>query len=202
MKKILSIIVCLFLLTGCSSNLMEQTQILSDNILNIIYIENYDFSKLNKTNQELLNKLISKEKFENKVINITELDKFSDEGYDKTKENSYGIYKENDNYLIKYSDLNFEKNEFSSDFIAHLYVEGYPITIDKSLFPLLCTDTCGNINYKYRYMRREKTSDEINYYYRSFGNGSMLTIKYILEKNKITDIKLIYDKYYVEKTAD
>lgn len=200
LKKIIIAIFCLTL-CGCTNrSLLSKTEKLSDIIVDLHQNLDYDKSKLDSDDVDLIDQLIQKESITNKIIDISALDLFSDEA--RTDEpNTKGVYKENDKYFIKYSDLNFMYNEELNLNYATLYIDSYIVNILKDNVPILYYDT-NNINYKYRYMRREKTSDEINYYYRSFGNGSMLTIKYILEKNKITDIKLIYDKYYVEKTAD
>lgn len=196
MKKYL-LILTLFLLTGCT-NIKKQTEVLSDSIVSLIYDCNYDYSSLNNENKRILNEFLEKEKFDNKVINISNLDLFAEEGRDTTMGTTNGVYKENDEYFIKYSDLNFITKEYINDSIAYLYVDGYAISLLKDEYPIIQTDTCGNVNYRYRYMKREKEKNNMIYYYKSFGNGSMLKIIYKLNGNKIEDIDLIFNKYYVD----
>lgn len=194
MKKLLIIIPLLFL-TGCSKNLMKQTEKLSDAIVDLIYYENYDISKLNSENKQIINNLLEKEKIENKVINISALNVFSEDIHDIRYGTSKGVYQKNNEYFIKYTDLDFKTNANSLDSIAYIYVDGYSVAIAKDDYPILRVDTCNNENYRYRYIKRKKEKNEINYYYRSFGNGSILTIKYILENNKIKDVDLVFGRY-------
>lgn len=198
MKKLYLVLICTFLLTGCKANLMKQSEILSETIINLMDDNNYSIKKLSKENQKIITSFLKKESYENKIINITELDVFNEEGRDIRQEDTEGIYSYNNTYYIKYKDLDF-KTDNSNDPIASLYINGYIVSIDKSSFPLFYYDTHDDINYSYRYMKREKKENEINYYYRSYGNGSMLTINYEIKKNQITNINLIYNSYYTEK---
>lgn len=196
MKKGL-ITLTILLLTGCT-NIKSQTETLSDAITTLMYDCSYDITNLNKENQNVLSNFLENEKFENKVINISSLNLFKEDGRDLSYPTTNGVYKENDEYFIKYSDLNFVKKDSILDTVAFLYVEGYPIALAKDEYPIIQTDTCNNTNYKFRYMKRKKEKNYYNYYYRSYGNGSMLTIKYKLNKNKIENIDLVFNKYYVE----
>jgi len=196
MKRVL-ILLTIFLLTGCT-NIKKQTEILSDTIVNLIYDCNYDISNLSNDNKRILNDLLEKEKYENKTINISKLNLFKEDGRDLSYPTTNGVYKENNEYFIKYSDLNFIKDDSMLESMSYIFVEGYPIAFSKDEYPIIQTDTCGNVNYRYRYMKREKEKNNMIYYYKSFGNGGMLKIIYKLNKNKIEDIDLIFNKYYID----
>ena len=197
MKKIILSVVLLILLTGCNRSLLKQTETLSDNILNIIYEENYDISSLSKKNQELLNNLIEKEKIENKTINISELFDFIEETKDISKGTTQEVFFNNGDYYIKYTDMQKLINENKSS-VTVIYVDGYAIPINEQVYPILRIDTIGNTDYKFRYIKRKKEKNVIRYYYKSFGNGKKFIIKYKLNNNKIEDIDLIFNKYYVD----
>lgn len=194
MKKIItSIIILLIFTTGCQKNNNELDK-MSEAIINYHFDYHYKVSNLSQDNSQMLDKFKEKERKQNKIINITKLDVFSDDM--KTPEpDSPGVYKKDGNYYIKYSDIDFKKVN-DTDYIATLNVNGYMINLSKSNFPILFEET-RSINYKYRFMKKENKNNLVKYYYRSYGNGSMLTIEYKIDNKKVSDVNLIYDDYYL-----
>jgi len=192
-KKIILIFISLLMVTGCGSN-NNQLDKLSDVIINLHQDYDYDISKLSKTNQELISKFKEEQREENKIINITKLDLFGPD-MQTSEPDTEEVYEENGIYYIKYNDLDFERIN-KKDYIATINANGYTVNLLKSQFPILFEETRG-INYKYRFMKKETIGDKVNYYYRSYGDGSMLTIEYKMDGNKIDSIDLIYDSYYL-----
>ena len=194
MKRILiSVLTLLLLITGCSKK-DKQLDIMSDAIIKMHQDYNYEPKGLNKENKKLLSEFKELQKAENKIINISKLDLFSDDIITE-EPNSKGVYFENGNYYIKYNDLEFVPVN-SEDYIATINVNGYIINLSKSDFPILFYETSG-IDYKYRFIKKVLEENKVYYYYRSYGNSSMLTIEYELNDKKIENIDLVYDKYYL-----
>lgn len=192
MKKLISVFILLILLTGCTKK--NELDKISNAIINYHHEYNYNISNLSSESQKVLENLKKQELKENKVINISKLDVFSND-ITTDEPNTKGVYYENGDYLIKYNDLKFEKvNE--KDYIATLYVNGYIVNISKRDFPILYYET-RSVEYKYRFMKKVKENNEIKYYYRSYGNGSMLTIDYKMNNDKIESIDLLYSDYYI-----
>ena len=188
MRKILILLLAVFCLTGCSDK--RQMKEFSNLILESHRSKNVDTSGLNHKNSLIFKEFLDKQSIENKVINLSNLSMFGGEDFSTGEEDSEDVYFENGNYYIKYTDLDFVK--VSDLEIATVIAGGYEVEIFKDLVPILYTET-DNSKYNYRYMGSRENDDFVNYYYRSYKDGSMLTIKYKLKDDKISNIDLIYD---------
>ncbi len=193
MKKIICITLLLLCITGCKDKI-EQLDKMSEAIINYHRDYNYVVKDLSDENEKILLDFKEKQKQENKVINLTKLELFT-EDTKNYEPDSEGVYKENGDYYIKYNDINWIKVN-DEDYIANINVDGYLLCIPKYKFPILYDET-NNVNYKYRFMQKEEKDNTIKYHYRSYGDGSMLTIEYQMDNNRVKDIDLIYNDYYL-----
>ena len=188
MKKIFILLLLVFCLTGCSNG--NQLKEFSDLIIESHRNQDVDISKLNTYNQEVFNNFLDQQLVEKKVINLSNLIMFGGEDFDTDENDTESVYFEKGKYYIKYTDLNFVKiNDLE---IATIIAGGYELEIFKDLVPVLYSET-NKERFNYRYMGFKEYDGYVNYYYRSYTDGSMLTIKYTLIDNKISNVDLIYD---------
>jgi len=188
MKKIIGVILIILFISGCSKK--HDFDKMSDVIINFHSNLNYDISDMSESDIKLLNDFKASEATDNKVINLSKLPMFNDY-FDTTEEDTEGVYENNGEYYIKYKDINFKS--INNEYIAVINAGGKELEVNKKDYPILYYDT-NNDNYKYKFIKKEKTDNEINYYYRSYKNSSMLTINYLLEDE--VKINLIYSKYF------
>lgn len=190
MKKIIGLILILFLISGCSKE--NNFDKISEAIINFHTDINYDISELDEEDIKILNDFKEQEKRENKEINLSKLDMFND--YFKVNEDdSENVYTKDESYYIKYNDIPFKYD--NGNYYAIVVAGGYGLELNRNDYPILYEDT-NNANYKYKFVRSDFNDNEVNYYYRSYANGSMLTINYELKDNKINEITLKYYKNF------
>lgn len=204
-KKVYILIVILvsFIFTGCTSD--YNTSRLNDNVLNMHYDINYINEKLNAKEKKLIQKFKEEQKKENLVI---ELNQYFDDFNKTTNSNSYGIWEENGRFYIKYKDINFidlrndTNNDTGFDNLAILYCNGYELYLTNEMFPILYYETKDSDKYYYSYNYQEDFADELDVHFISYFDNSGLTIRYIKDNNKITDIKLLYSSSATIKDAN
>lgn len=200
-KRILSVLLLIIIslsLTACKSDRVSTADHISPLIIEYHYNKNVNTKGLSIKEKKLFNNFIESQKITNKVINISEAVGFSEEGIEDG-ENTAGIYKENDKYYIKYTDLVWES--VGNDYKSHLVLNNLGTLIFRSQFPILYDETKDNLIYRYRYYNKNLYDDHIDYHYKSLGNSSGLIIRYHNNKNgTVKSISLIYqDLFYYPK---
>ena len=192
--KVLFLILVIITLTACKSNKVNIADHISPLIIKYHYNNNVDTSKLSRKEKKLFDKFIESQKITNKVINISEEVIFPEESFD-ARENTKGIYKDGNNYYIKFRDLVWESYE--DDYKSSIVLDNKGTLIFRSLFPVLYDETKDNIIYKYRFYNKVIYEDHMDYHYKSLGDKSGLIIRYHLDKdNDIKDILLLYQELF------
>lgn len=196
--KYIKTIVLLFtfiLLCSCKSQAITMADNMSPKIIKAHTEENVDVSDLTKKEQKLFDDFMYSQKKENKTVNISECVNFSDESY--SEYDTPGIYYDNGEYFIKYTDINWEKVD--GDYRASIDLNEKGSALFKSLVPILYEETHDNPKYLYRYYAKKISDKHLDYYYKSISDNSGLIIRYHLSKKKINNISLIYQDlfYYV-----
>ncbi len=192
--KILLLCFIPFILTACKSDRVNIADHISPLIIE--YHQNKDVSTklLSRTEKKLFEEFIESQKITNKIINISEAVGFSQESYE-AGENTNGIYKEGEDYFIKYTDLTWES--IDDDYKCPIVLNHMGTLIFRSQFPVLYDETKDNINYRYRFYKKNIYDDHLDYYYKSIGNDSGLIIRYHNNsKGKVQSISLIYQELF------
>lgn len=186
------------MLCGCSNN-ADSVDKMDNIVLSLLKNKTYETKGLSKNEINLIENFITKEEFDNKIINLNSLSIYSDidsENHDDSK----GIYEENGIYYIKYSDIVFEKINDSGDspddyiyYATTIYYNGRVLNITKDIIPILYDDTAINSKYIYVYRGTSTYNNAIVSYYNSLYDDTGMRIIFNLEKNKITSIDIAYD---------
>ena len=203
MKKIIIITLLLmisFITSGCTSNL-SSAQKMDNIVLSLLNNKNYVASGLYKNEINLIDAFIKKEKYNNKIINLNSLSKYSDLSSTNHKD-SNGVYEEKGVYYIKYSDIVFEKivdsekTDNSNDisyYATTLYFNNRELNITKDIIPVLYEDTKDNLKYNYTYRGTSIYNDAIVSYYNSVYDDTGMQIVFNLKNKKIFNINIVYD---------
>ena len=193
--KIIILIICLLLTCSCKKDMVTMTEKLANKIVDAHKSSTVDTTDMNKEEQRLFYTFLDSQILENKIINISENIEFSDQS-DTQAPNTNGLYEENGDYYIKYTDIKWEQVE--NDYRATISLNNKEAGLFKSLVPILYDDTYNNDKYNYIYMNKNKTDNSLEYYYKSITDGSGLIIRFYLNKNKISKISTIYQDIYYE----
>ncbi len=203
MKKNILLILLLgisFMLCGCTNN-VNSAEKMDDVILSLLRNKTYETDGLSKNEISLIESFITKEKADNKIINLNLLSAYSDLD-SENHDDSQGVYEENGIYYIKYSDILFEKiNDSeeinsSNDYIYYattIYFNGHILNITKDIIPILYDDTVTNSKYVYTYRGTATYNNAIVSYYNSLYDDTGMRIIFNLENNKIASIDIAYD---------
>ena len=106
MKKIISLLVLLLLLSGCTKKDALYYQDMSEVVISLFQDVNYDKSDFSKKENEALSKIVSELTHENHKINVNDyIDKT--QMYVVNEKNSNEIFKEDGECFVYYKDLNF-----------------------------------------------------------------------------------------------
>lgn len=190
--KPIVLLLIIVILTGCSSK-TDMTDNLANKIIDAHKNSTVDTTNMSKEEQRLFYKFLDSEVLENKIVNISENIEFSDQSYTDAQD-TYGLYEENGNYYIKYTDIKWEQVE--NDYRATISLNHEESALFKSLIPILYDDTHDKDKYNYIYMNKNKTKEYLDYYYKSITDGSGLIIRFYFIKNKIEKISTIYQDIY------
>jgi len=173
--------------------LIASTDKLSEKIIEAHKVQEVDTKNLSKKEKTIFENFLNTQKRENRIINISKEVSFSKEDNSK-EENTKGIYYENGEYFIKYTDLNFKRKQ--TDYSARICLNHQCNGLLKSLFPVLYEDTHDNPKYTYLFKGKYNIEGDIKYYYKSIYDESGLIITYTTDKRKITDINLKYQDIF------
>lgn len=193
MKKILGILVILFLVTGCKAKKdIYYYKDMSNTIISLFKDINYDKSSYSKEENDAINKIVSELTHENHKINVSNFIEKSEE-YKVYESNSPEIIKENNECYIYYKDLGYEqyeKNENHYEMEAHkrLVCDGYYTILYSSYFYPKYELTQNNPEHDYIFLDFNETKNGYNYVYKSSYNGEYLVVD-INTKNM--EIKLL-----------
>lgn len=185
MKKIL-IILCLFLLVGCNNtNNSEYYRKVSDTIVSFYKDSKYNKDDFRKDDINSIDKYLNKLTHENEEINITNY--INDSTTVTSEKDTDGIYEKNNNWYIKYKDLDFI-NSSDIEPYAVINCNGKTFTLFKSLFYPSYEETKNNKVYSYVYVGSKTLSNNRKYAYRSSYDGSGLIVNIDIDSNKIINI--------------
>lgn len=201
MKKNILLILLLgisLMLCGCTSN-VDSADKMDNVVLSLLRNKTYETKGLSKHEISLIEDFITKEKIENKIINLNSLSAYSDLDYENHAD-SKGVYEENGIYYIRYSDIVFEEINDSGDspedyiyYATTIYYNGRILNISKDVIPVLYDDTANNSKYMYTYRGTATYNNAIVSYYNSLYDDSGMRIIFNLKSNKITSIDIEYD---------
>lgn len=192
--KLLLLIFAIFSLTACKSDRVTIADHLSPLIIEYHYNNDVSTKGLSKKEKRLFNDFIDSQKLNNKIVNISEAVGFSEESYESGN-NTAGIYKEGNEYFIKYTDLVWEA--IDDDFKSYIVLDHKGTLIFRSQFPVLFDETKDKLIYRYRYHNKNIYDEYIDYYYKSIGDDSGLIIRYHNDKKgNVKSISLIYQELF------
>ena len=198
MKKyrILMLLLSLFLITGCSKKINITTQRVALNVSNKIV----KYLKDGKTDTNNLNKnetLIYKDfidSYEDYSVNLDELVYYPlTDSYDYIDISDY-IYEEDGKHLIKYEDIEFNENEDLGYFTP--IINNKKVMVPKEYVPIIGEETKDSFYYTYVYDFSNIFEDRIEFYYKGITNSDGITVRVMVDNNKISDIYLVFDNEY------
>ena len=198
-KKIILLLIVLICMTGCGRSVTDKAYNISEKVVEYMHDSNVKTKGLSKEEKQIFNDFVISQREENLVINLNKQSLISLQVY-TDEEDSYIIYKEGEDYLVKYSDLEFEDVE--NDSRAILAIDHHPVEIYKSSFPILYDETNIMGKYNYLYDGTHKDDEKVEVYYKSIGNPTGLTFKYYYTDDKITDMYMVYNQVYYHEDSN
>lgn len=196
MKKryILILLILILSLTGCGKVDLKGAYKITDRLTRSLQEKTPDLSMLNSDEKKIYDKIIEENKEENLVLNLsrikgeepnTELDEIDTSNDDR-------VYKENGDYKIKYTDINWMDTDDTEYFMVT--INGEVREFYKYLVPILYEDTHDKPFYSYRYRNSKKDGDYTYFYYESIGGFGGLT--YQVNNKNVEDMTMIYTRDY------
>lgn len=201
--KFLLIILFLFICTGCQTNneLNNSAKRISDKIVENIQSDDVSLKKLTKKEKDIYNSFVESQKRENYIVNLNNVELNSMNDYYNTVPNSDEyVYKEEDGYKIKYSNIIWLKA--SGTQYTTLLIDGERKLLYKSQVPLFNEETKDLPYYQFVYDFSNDYGKYIEFYYKSlfrdesFAQNTGVIVRVFKQRHKISNIELIYDNEY------
>lgn len=194
--KILILLLSLFLITGCSKKINITTQREALNVSNKIvkYIKTgkLDVKNLNRDESNIYKNFI--DAYDDYTINLNELVYYPfTDSYEYEDISDY-IYEEDGKTLIKYDDIEFVEGDDLGYFTP--IIDGKKVMVPREYVPIIGEETKDSYYYTYTYDFSNIFEDRIEFYYKGITDSNGLTVKVMVNKNKIEDIYLVFDNEY------
>lgn len=192
MKKVLLVFLTVILLTGCNIRKNDNYyKKIADTIISFYRNDNYNRNDFSTNDRNIMDKYLSTLTHKNQTIDLTPyLENVKKTVNDK---NTKGIYKENNKYYIKYSDLVFNNSKSDIESYATVICDGKVITLFYSEFYPNYSVTKSDKVYDYIYTGSNISKDVKKYAYRSSYDKSGVVVVLNIKNNDLSDISVSYE---------
>lgn len=203
MKKIITIIICCFIICGCSNNKNEYYKQVSEILVNTLNGTTNNLNDVDKKDRDVVNNYISQITHVNQEVNVSDM-LIKDNEHKTTESNTKDIYYKNNNCYIKYDKLKintYDYDNYEMEPYQRLVCDGYYIVVYQSDFYPNYEKSKTNPIYNYLYKGSIKNGIDHQYIYKSTYDGSYLNVK-INADDKINNIDLVFNENYNDVVFD